>query len=505
MPISAIAFLILSATIAIVWAHYQLLGADEFSALDADNVSSLMQLIHIQLKTPISLDPLVYNVSAYGAMRLFGVSAFALRLPSMCGYLLMQICLFYFVRRIATERAATVALALPVLIGSVMYSVQGRPYGLLLGLSALAMVNWQTVTRCETKRAAALVFLSLSVALAINTHYYGVLLLIPLCGAELFRTFERRRLDLPVLLSISLGMAGILILLPFAKAVSQFRAHYFQTGKITYHFITHFYLWMMIGYEGLSVPKQHILGLGLAFILLCLIAGFIRFHSSVRLQLPRAEFVFLALLSTLPIFGFLLARYVTEVIEGRYTLPAMIGIVALLAILIAPLLQNRKISRIILISLFVAIVGTRFLHIRFEKKQGKDTMASLALNAETQHNLEIAAGQPIYVTNPTVFFMVSYYSPNPDIRSRIRLMYSREEEMRNQHSDHLSLTGANMQADGVQHVVPYKSVPKHGTENLFLLYHERMDWAGQALADSHAEIKHLGQIYGWDLVSARFP
>jgi hypothetical protein len=148
MPISAIAFLILTAAIELLWSHYQLLWGDEFGfgLLGIDSSSSISRLIHIELTVPISFDPPGYNGLIYAVIHLFGPSALAMRLPSMCGYLLMQICLFYFVRRIATERAATFALAFPTLIGVVSYSVQARPYGLLLGLSALAMVSWQTAT-----------------------------------------------------------------------------------------------------------------------------------------------------------------------------------------------------------------------------------------------------------------------------------------------------------------------------------------------------------------------
>ena len=145
MPISAIVFLILTAVIALLWSHYQLLWTDEFYSLETDSVASVARLVHIQLTTPTSLDPLAYHIFAHAAIRLFGVGSFAIRLPSICGYLLMQICLFYFVRRITIERAAIFALAFPALVGIVTYSVQARPYGLLLGLSALAMVSWQTV------------------------------------------------------------------------------------------------------------------------------------------------------------------------------------------------------------------------------------------------------------------------------------------------------------------------------------------------------------------------
>jgi hypothetical protein len=504
MPLSAIAFLLLSVLIDLLWSHYQLLWTDEFYTLETASVSSIAQLVHLQLATPISIDTVAYNSAAHAAIGIFGASAFAIRLPAMCGYLLMQVCLFYFVRRITTERAATFALAFPALIGCAMYSIQARSYGFLLGLAALAMVSWQAATRRESKRTIALVVLSFSVAIAINTHYYGVLLLIPLCGAELFRTFERRRVDVPVYLSIAAGMAGIIILVPFARSVSQFRDHYFLKG-VDYHFISHSYLWLLVGYEGMSVSMQHFIGITVTSFLLAMVAGFIYFPSRFTVRLPHAEAVFILLLAALPLFGFLLAYFVTKVIEGRYILPTVIGMTALLAILIAPILGNKIIGRIVLASLFVAIAGIGVLRIRSEKEQAAGTLKSLVLNSLTRRSLEEIPDQPIYVSNPGLFQTLGYYAPSSNIRSRITLVYSRDEEMLNQNNDYLSITGANMRAAGIPHIVPYESVSINGTERLFLLLHNPWDWTDRALADSHAQITYLGPAYGGDLVSVRFP
>jgi hypothetical protein len=119
MPVSAIAFLVLSATIVLIRTHYQLLGIDEygFGLLGIARNSGFARLVHIQLTRPVSFDPIGYNALIYGVIRHFGTGALVMRLPSIAGYLLMQMCLFFFVRRIANERAATVALALPSLMG----------------------------------------------------------------------------------------------------------------------------------------------------------------------------------------------------------------------------------------------------------------------------------------------------------------------------------------------------------------------------------------------------
>lgn len=505
LPISAIAFLVLSAVIALIRSHYHLLWIDEFNVLETVRISNLRWLIHVQLTTPISFDPLGYLLFIHALTVLFGATALVMRVPSMLGYLLMQVCLFYFVRRITTERAAIFALAFPALIGVVNYSVDARPYAPLLGLCALALLSWQTATRESSKRTVALVVLSASLILAVNTQYYGVLLFIPICIGELVRLIERRRVDVPVLASILAGLVGIFIVMPSAKALSPFRTLDAGVSLADYHFITHSYLWLFVGYETLSVHAQHLVGAGVAVLLIALVACFFRFRSRIRLQLPSAETASLLGFAALPIFGFILGVLVFHLVQERYILPAVLGLTAILAILMAPLLQARIIGRIILPAMFLAIAGCGIFRIHATRKARQATFASLALNAGIEHRLQQYPAQPIYVTNPTVFALVGYYSPSDDLRSRITLIHSRSEEMLFQHESYISGVAADLQAAGNANVVTYESVSKPGTEHLFLLYHNSWEWTDQALQASGANVKILGQYCGGDLALVDFP
>jgi hypothetical protein len=503
MPLSAIAFLILSATIMLIRSHYHLLWADEFGVAFTSIIpGGVSRLIQVELTQPFSFDPIAYNVLMHTVVNVSGINAFFMRLPSMCGYLLMQICLFYFVRRVSTERAATFALAFPALAGIVSYSIQARPYALLLGLSALTMLSWQTATRRDSRRTLALVILSLSLALVVNTQYYGVLLFVPLCAAESIRVIERRRADVPVLVSIFAGMSGLIVAMPFAKALSQFSANHLPT-EVNYHFITHSYLWLVFGYDDVSVHMQRLIGFGLALFLISLIAGFVGLRSRVALRLPHAEAAFVLILSAFPILVYLLARFVTHFAESRYIQPAIIGITAILAVLMASLLERKTTGRIVLVSLFAAIAISGFFRIRSEKEQGLSTMASLALDPVTQRSLGATPDQPIYVANSTVFFIVGTYSPSPDLRSRIMVVYPEDPDYFSGVAADVYRQQANGRAAGIRNIVPYELVSKPGTEHLLLLYHN--GWIDQALSASHAQITYLGQVYGGDLVSVRFP
>jgi hypothetical protein len=133
----------LTATMAALWSAHKVLNQDEIFSLQTDRVSSLGELLRIQQYYPISLEASPYHVLAHAAIGVLGPTVFALRLPSFLGYLLMQVCLYFFVRNLEEERAGLGAVAISGLTATLYYAVEGRPYGVMLGSYALTAVCWQ--------------------------------------------------------------------------------------------------------------------------------------------------------------------------------------------------------------------------------------------------------------------------------------------------------------------------------------------------------------------------
>lgn len=505
VPLPAVALSLLTLGIILLWSHYQLLWTDEFYPLQNDSAATFSRVAQIQIHTPTSLDPLVYNVFAHEAINLFGVNKFSIRLPSFVGFLVMQWCLFFFVRRIAGERAATFAMALPALTCVLDYAVQARPNGLLLGLCALTMLSWQTATRKQHHRVAVLIVLAASIFATINTHYYGVLMLVPICGAELFRTFQRRRWDWPVVLSVLIGMTGVAALLPFLPALAAFRTHYYNTQVIVVQFISHSYIWMFMGDSGFSLRTQHVLAVAGLLFLALFVKSFLRYRKSGGLDLPPAELLFAVLFAALPVFGFLLTYFVTKVIEVRYIIPAVAGVAALIAILLASVLQKELVYRSVITLMFAAIAVTGYLHIRTVIREAAFTRAALVLAPQTKTGLEEYPRLPIYTINPAAYQIQGYYSLDADVRSRIALMYSKQQEIEKAHSNYLSMTCSNMKANGSPRVTTFESLQAEGGVHLMLLSHVPGDWTDAALRESHASIRSLGPMFGYDLSAVLFP
>jgi hypothetical protein len=99
--------LVLTAAASLWWSHFQLLWFDEILVQWTDSVAR--QVAEIQMHYPISIDPIEFHEIEHATLQVFGSGAFGLRLPALIGFLMMQICLFVFARRIGGRIAGTIA------------------------------------------------------------------------------------------------------------------------------------------------------------------------------------------------------------------------------------------------------------------------------------------------------------------------------------------------------------------------------------------------------------
>ncbi|MGI4755637.1 MAG: glycosyltransferase family 39 protein [Janthinobacterium lividum] len=505
-----LATLLLTATILLAWGHFKPLDQDEVFVLQTDSVPSLRALIDVQRHTPISLDPLFYHLLGHASVNLFGACAFAVRLPSLLGYLLMQVCLFSTASRLASARAGVIAAAVPALTATLFYGVEARPYGVLLGLSALILLSWQNaLLHQKGHRAPALITLALALALALNTHYFAVLLLIPLYTAELFRSVSvdgakvRLHMDRAMLLAIACGSAGVVFALPFQKAAGEFRKHYYNAGGVSLHAVTQSYRALLVNYTTYSMGVQRALGAVLLLLALLLMwCVWKQFRSPTHV--PAAERVFLVVLAALPFFGFLLARFVTHSIEVRYVLPAIVAIAILVALSAEPWLRSSRRYAAVLALLLLAIAAAGVERVRDQRMKQASLLASLVVTPQLQARLLASPAARLYVQNLGFFDEISPYVPD-EVRSRMVLLYSREEEISWLHHDTAALTAMHMQHFTSVPTASYEDLQQQPGDHLLLLHPDGWEWVGRALSRDHANPVELGSALGGELVLVHFP
>jgi len=508
LPPLAVALLVFTAAVALARSYFQPLGGDELGVFYTDSIGSFTRVIQVQRTGPIALDPVFSHLLGHLSLVLFGKNIFSLRLPSLLGYLVMQVCLFLFVRRVAGRRAGVVALLLSTSCGPVLYAVGARPYGLLLGLCGLIAVSWQTATHASAnegaRRRKALLLLWVSIALALNTHYYAVLLLVPLYGAELFRSIQRRRLDVPVQLALIGGVAGLVFALPFIKAAARYKQYYYLHFFPNLHFITHCYLWLIAGETPGGQGMQRVLMLCL--VVLAAIGFWLRKGrpEGDMAPLPEADMAFLVLLAALPVFGYLMALKMQHPIEARFILCAVFGVAAVLAVGISYFVRHRAVYTAIIAVLFLLTLSVDRVEIAAQIKAQHDLRLVMVLAPQTTAALAARPGLPVYLSSPVNFCSAEFYA-DQTIRPRLAVVYSFPWEVRTSRSDTGSLTMSHLKPMLAANVQPYEEIEAQPGEHLFVLFPYSFDWLHAAFASDHADVQDLGPAYGGELVSVRFP
>jgi len=519
--ILTVAIVCVTAAVSLVWLHSKLMSQDEMYAFQTDSVPSLARLVQVQRTWPISLDPLLDHLLSHAGMKVFGAGAFALRLPAFLGFLLMQVCLFLFVSDLAGERAGAVAAAFPALTATLFYSAEGRPYGLMLGMYALAAWCWQVAareaalqdreqTRADSQRRWALAGLAVALAATVNAHYFGILLLAPVCAAEGLRTLQRRRLDLPVCAAIVAGTASLLLTRPFLKAASEFRKNYYNGGATSLHDITRAYRSIFIDYTQMSMRVQHGAMAALVLFAAVLAWGCARLISGGRgregdLQISPAEWVLILTLAALPFCGYLLAVTVTHSIEVRYVLGAVVAISAMVAIATSPWLRSDRAFAAVMAFLFVGIISSGAARIHAEQGKTEARLASLVLPPEVKSALDASVDGRLYLQDMGAFEEDRYYEPDPGVRERMALVYSSGEELRWNRHDTMALTAMHIGRFTGLPVAGYEWLRAQPGEHIFVLYHTGWDWTDQAFAQDGARVRPLGRAMGGDVAAVTFP
>jgi 4-amino-4-deoxy-L-arabinose transferase-like glycosyltransferase len=500
-------FLLLSTTLSLLWSSARLLWHDEFLSFYSDGVATFQQVFFVQLHHPISLDPPTYHLLSHLCMDLIGRNAIALRLPALAGFLLFQLCLFFFVRRLSGDRSAIIAMAVPILTASFRYSLEGRPYGLLLGLYALSLLCWQIATQDDPadprSRLLPLTGLTLAIALAITSHYFGILILIPVSLGELSRILIRKRLDFGVLTALALGLASVAIILPFQRALMVYRQHYYIQG-VNIHDISQGYRELFIRYTTWPLPLQKFAAAIMVLLALTLaIAGYQRFK-----RRPPTEhaytWVALSAMALLPFFGYLFGRFVTHTMEVRYVIAALIAFAATFAIVLERRLRGNTVYYTTLAVIVIAAIAINSYSIVQERHDSTAILASFQLSPAAAAALHQNPHELIYLQSLNDFYLNTYYDPDPTLRPRFSLLYGQPQEIAWLEHDTNFVTAVNMLSFAPLSITSYADFLKQ-PHPLVILNHTGWEWIDKQLDADHTPQQPLAACLRGQLIRVTNP
>jgi hypothetical protein len=193
----------------VLHAAHRPLWFDELSTLLVSSQDSVTAYFHVQ---PVDAQPPLEALLVHFALRLPLPVEISIRLPSMFGYLLAGWAIYLFVAREGTRMGAAVA-ATGFLLGTpIGFAYEARPYALMMGFTALALVCWQRATWCKDASRWS-VALAVAMALLTLSHAFGFLFgMISIGLAELVRWRQTKRLNALVAFASISGLSPALFI-----------------------------------------------------------------------------------------------------------------------------------------------------------------------------------------------------------------------------------------------------------------------------------------------------
>jgi hypothetical protein len=361
------------------------------------------------LAAATDLNPPLYHLSVHLADALLGPGPLATRLPALVGFLGATIALFVFVRQRLPEVFALIAALVPSLTTFHVYATEGRPYGLVLGLSAIALVAWQARGKPGSHRLWPLICGAV-IAAATATHYYGVFIVVPLAVGELTRIATRRRIDWPMILALSAPLPTLVLLRPLMNAARGFGATFWSPpspGDLVV-----FYKHLL---DPLAVLLLAAAILTAAWIVVRSIRGAGHTPIEGAMDSPSLAIEDLAVavaLLTVPIVGYGVSALVTGAFHERYVLHGVLGLAILIAWGASKLVRSTGGIAILVAVLFTAFAARHAIDatglLRGPANPLSDQERLLAL---------AASNSPIVVSHAVPYLQVAHYS-NPHRGSR---------------------------------------------------------------------------------------
>lgn len=284
---------------------------DEIFTVELARLPSISD-IWTALGSGLEMFPPVIHLLTRASHALFGETRLASRVPALLGYWVLCVCLFYFVARRCSLVYGAVAAVFPLVTGGYWFAYEARPYGIVLACCGTALLCWQAATERRRRRLALLGF-ALSLAVAVSSHYYALLLLAPFGLAEGVRLLKTRQTDWALWLS---ALAGLSPLLVFGRWL----LNAYTTNSVDDVFTVSTHI-VGFAYFTLLPVALYVLLLGLIVIAV----------SKKKVQSFRSDELAVAVgLVLLPLFLALVATF-TKAYQARYVVSAVAGFTILVA------------------------------------------------------------------------------------------------------------------------------------------------------------------------------
>lgn len=305
-----------------------------FYIAQARSIPALLNEIQL-----VDLNPPLSYLATRLSYSIFGVNTLSCRLPEILGFLLAMLSLYLFLRRRAGTLYGLLAAGLLYAGAFGALATEARPYGLLLGFSALSLLAWQLAR--ERKRFAVL--LAFAGCGLLLTHIFSVFVWGALVAAEVIRIAQRRRVEWVLVLAWAVPLLCIVTYVPQLRAHSQaiFPAALQPTVGTLFRFYN---TWV----------EADVRAVLLTAVLLLLLSGPRTFRGRTQPYLTLPEWASIGFLFAIPLVLLLVLIRSHSAFFERYATAGTIGLCVLAAMLLA--FWTSRDTRAALLCLSVAFI-----------------------------------------------------------------------------------------------------------------------------------------------------
>lgn len=467
----------------------KLIWTDEFFTLYLSRLG--MQELWSALLTGGDQHPPLFYLLHHMFLRVVGEHPWALRLPSILGFLLMMLCVYRFVAKRTSPAYGLVAMVMPLVTVAHEYSYEARGYSLLLGFLALAALCWQETGEPRWRTVAAF-GLAAGLVGAVASHYYAVLLIPAIAAAELVRSFRRKSTNPIVWVAMCVPVIPLVAFLPLIRASSGFAGTFWtkaSLGEIQVFYKT------VLG----SAATSLVCGLALAGLYGMVYYQRRKGPSTGSNTFPVEEIVLGAALAAAPFTTYLFGKAVTGVFAWRYAMGGIVGIALLFGFFCFRLFRGSAVAALLVVlatvgyfSLTTQVQIPTLAHKQVALKKLIRWLASTANESE-----------PLIIGDAGTFYALSYYSP-PAMRERYIYLTDMRRSFKYLHHDTVERSIWALYPWFGLNVKAYESFVKtHQRMMVWTGVDSRWCWLPSALIDDGEKLTLAGRIGAGLLFSVR--
>jgi hypothetical protein len=437
------------------------------------------------LRDGVDLVPPLNGFATRAVLPVAGSGPVGVRIPAAIGFWMMAFAVFAIVRRRGSAPLAFAAMLIPFSTPAFRYSYEARPYGLMMGLGAVAWLAWCEAARGH-KRRTYLPLLAFALAAGLWNHYYAILVYLPIAGGELVRTLRARRVDRGIWIAVAVSLAAAAPLWPLINAAAGQRGHFWAPPSSAE--ISGAYAFLFSDLRSGPFPW--------------LLAAVVVFGVIARLRpvapmptdgaIPVHEHVAAAIAVLLPVFAVLLALGLTGAFAPRYSLMTIAAVSVVLPLAASHAARLPLAGSVIFLVLATAHVRSAAEVMRSAPFENPVAARPLLADSLRRPGPTVAAAQ-------LWFLQLWYYAP-PELKPRMVYLADPDRSLQYTGSDTMDrnyLALARWTAVPVQRV---ETFTEHYRD--VRIYSSGSGWLLEWLHGTRAEIEMLGTEPGGQLYIA---